>query len=342
MERTEILKKCRAYNNSNDLLYYLIGKKEYDIYAAIYAPCNYLFSNNEDQFFGTGIYMSENNFGNELLKEFTARRTICGIPMIKTPVKHNVNNELGTLDNNEIRELPVLHRLHSEPRFHTPFYPGYYCFECDDVIDIIDPKIAFMDLYRRDESFCSFMTGLADYFDVRPEQLGVFGSVAMGCDSAGDYDIIFYGNKKELKRIRDLITEMNSIHGVPRVGGRPIPFRFIFDGIFVDAFYVYEDSELGSLHTAQTIKTNVPFRCSVIDDSSGLQVVPFLGVDSKDFSSLIVMESYFHSVFKTGNIIEGCGDLLEWEHNGVKENVMLCKDPYRQIKDWSQYFLQYQ
>ncbi len=129
-------------------------------------------------------------------------------------------NELGTLNNNEIRELPFLHRLHSEPRFQTPFYPGYYCFECDDVIDIVDPKIAFMDLYRRDESFCSFMTGLADYFDVRPEQLGVFGSVAMGCDSAGDYDIIFYGNKKELKRIRDLITEMNSIHGVPRVGGR--------------------------------------------------------------------------------------------------------------------------
>ncbi len=341
MEKSEILKRCRAYNHSNDNLYYLIHQKEFDTYAVISAPCNYLFSNDQDQFFGTGVYMSNNNFSSRMRTEFTSQKELLGIPLTKTTTG-TIGGESYTLDNYEIRELPYLHRPDTAPRFSSPFYPAYTCFECEDVIDIVEPKAALRELCRRDEGFRSFLTELAETFGTEPDKLGLSGSLSLGADSPGDYDIVFYGNVDKLRRINDLIKEINRLQGIPKVGGLPLPFRFIFKECIIDAIFVYEDSDLLTLHTARTIKTNVPFKCRVTDDTRALQFEPFFGVDNEAFSSLIIAESFFHAVIQKGNTIEGIGDILEWEHNGAKENVMLCKDPYRQIKDWTRYFFQYQ
>ena len=341
MEKNDILKKCRAYNRSNDILYYLIRKKQADTYAVVLAPCNYLYQNDKDQFFGTCIYMSENNLSNAMRCDFTDRRELFGIPMVKIAEKTE-NGKKVFLDSWQIRALPFRCRMDSAPRFSSPFYPSYTCFECEDVVDIIEPRAARMNLFLRDGEFRTFLTRLTERLEIMPEQVGITGSAALGVDSPNDYDIIFYGDREELRRINSILLEINRSNGIPNVFGMPLPFRFIFENRVIDTLFVDEDPELNNLYTARQIRTEVPFSCRVTDDTAALQVEPFLRVDSKEFSSLIIMETFFHGVIRKGNVIEGTGDLLSWEHDGKEEYVMMCREPFRQLKDYTRYFFQFE
>lgn len=340
MGKNDILEKCRAYNHSNDILYYLIRKKQADAYAVVMAPCNYLYQNDEDQFFGTCIYVSENILSDAMRRDFTQKRELFGIPMVKISEKTE-NGKNASLDSWQIRALPLRCRMDSVPRFSSPFFPSYTCFECEDVLDIIEPREARADLFRKCGEFRSFLTRLNELFEIKPEQVGITGSAALGVDSPNDYDVIFYGSKDELRRIGRIIFEINRRNGTPKVFGMPLPFRFIFENRVVDTLFVDENPELNNLHTARMIRAEVPFKCCVTDDAAALQVETFLRVDSKEFSALIIMETFFHGVIRKGNVIEGVGDLLLWEHDGKEEYVMMCREPFRQLKDYTRYFFQF-
>ena len=105
MSEQEILKKCRNYNDSNDILYYLIHNKQHDTYAIVYAPCNYLFKNEENQFFGICIYVSDNNISPAMSKSFVYHKEMFGIPMTKTTKKLDGDHE-AILDSRQIQNLP--------------------------------------------------------------------------------------------------------------------------------------------------------------------------------------------------------------------------------------------
>ncbi|MDO5444922.1 MAG: hypothetical protein Q4F31_04805 [Eubacteriales bacterium] len=339
MSDLDILKKCRALNDSNDILYYLIHSRKYDTSAVICAPCNYLFQNNEDQFFGTCLYVSENNIREEMRSDFPFRKTQCGIPMIKTTIrKDGVRNV--SLDNRQIRELPYRYRPDSIPRFHSSFLQSYTCFECADVIEIIDPRAAMIRLCCEDADFRSYVAALGKRFEVSPEQMGLAGSAALGAEKSSDYDIVFYGNAEELRRIHNTVININQKQGVPQAYGLPLPFRFLFREQLVDAFYVCEDFNRNNLHSAEMICENVSFRCRVTDDTYALQMEPFFKVENSDFSYVLLAETFFHATIRKGNVIEGCGDILCWEHDGKKESVMLCREPFRQLKDYTRYYYQ--
>lgn len=340
MKETEILEKCRACSGSHDILYYLIRRKS-GTYAVICAPCNYLYRNDKDQFFGVCAYASEDNFTESARRELPFVKKLFGIPMVKTTVRRE-GGEVIILDNRQIRELPFRSRIDSEPRFSSPFIPAYTCFECGDVTAIIEPRAAFAELCRRDADFRSFADRLAERFEITTEQIGISGSLALGAAKADDYDIVFYGDRAELKRINGVIADINSVGGVPKVSGMPLPFRFIMEEHIVDALFVDEDPALDSLHTARQIRSDVPFRCRVTDDEFAMQVEPFLSVDGEEYSSLLIADTYFHSVIRKGDVIEGIGDILRWEHDGRTEFVMLCREPLRQIKDFTRYFYRYE
>lgn len=341
MEKAEILKKCREYNNSNDILYYLIRQKRSDAYAVIHVPCNYLYRNDENQFFGTCIYVSENNVSEAMRPDFPTRKRLCGIPMVKI-CERTDSQGVHSLTNPEIRQLPFRHRIDSDPRFSSAFISAYTCFECEDVVGITEPKAALADLCRRNSDARSFTSALADRFGISPEQIGITGSAALGAERRGDYDVIFYGSPDELRRISGIIADINRKQGTPKIGGMPLPFRMIFQGNIVDVLYVYDSLTLDGIHSARQIRTDVAFRCRVTDDTLVLQSQPFLKVDSEDFSSLFLAESFFHSVLKKGDVIEGRGELLRWEHDGKSEDIMFCKTPLVQLKNWPQYFYRYE
>lgn len=341
MDKREILKKCREYDSSNDYLYYLIHKKQSDTYAVIGAPCNYLFRNDKDQFFGTCIYVSENNLPAGMAAEFPCKKKLFGIPMVKITDKM-IHGNVSFLTNPEIRELPFRFRMDSVPGFRSPFIPSYTCFACEDVAEIITPRAALTDLCRKNEDFRSFIERITELFDIKNEQIGIAGSVALGADVSADYDIVFYGDPEELWRIHRIAEEMNRRQGTPKSGNMPIPFRVIIEGRIVDILYVYDRPLLAGVHTARLLKTEVPFRCRVTDDTAALQVEPYLKVDGENFSSLLLEESLLHAVFRTGDMIEGKGDLIRWEHNGKTETMMLCRYPLAQILDYPRYFYRYE
>ena len=112
MNKSEILEKCRKFNSSNDYLYYLIHNREHDTYAVVYSACNYLYANDENQFFGTCIYVSENNIPEEMADAFPCRKTLFNIPMVKIATKEE-NGKQMSLDNRHIRALPLKHRVDS-------------------------------------------------------------------------------------------------------------------------------------------------------------------------------------------------------------------------------------
>lgn len=337
MEKSEMLKKCREYNNSNDYLYYLIYRKQYDVYAVINAPCNYLYRNDEDQFFGTCIYTSENNISDEMADSVPEGKNLFGIPMVKIASRKE-NGKVSALDNRQTKELPLRYRLDSVPRFSSPFIPAYSCFECEDVIDIIEPRKALANLCRRNADYASFVSALTERFKIAPEQLGMAGSAALCADSIDDYDIVFYGDAAELKRINGIQAEINRVQGVPKLNGFPLPFRMIFGGHAVDTLFVYEPPVLGEIQFARQIRSDVPFRCCVTDDPAGMQVGPYLKVSGEDYSAAVLADSFFHAVIQKGDIIEGRGDLLQWEHNGGTENIIYCRYPFDQLIDFTRYF----
>lgn len=341
MEKTDILKKCREYNNSNDILYYLIRQKQSDTYAVILAPCNYLYQNDEDQFFGTCIYVSENNVSDVMRPEFPNVKRLSGFPMVKI-CERTDSQGVHSLTSPEVRALPFRYRIDAEPRFRSPFIPAYTCFECEDVINITDPKTALMNLCRRDSDSRSFISALADRFGISPEQIGISGSTSLGAETFSDYDIVFYGDPDKLHRINGIVADINRRQGTPKVGGLPLPFRMIFQGNIVDVLYVYDSRPLDGIISARKIRTDAAFRCRVTDDTLSLQAQPFLTVDGEDFSSLLIADTFLHAVLKRGDIIEGRGDLLRWEHNGKAENIMFCKDPPTQLKNYLRYFYRYE
>lgn len=341
MEKAEILKKCREYNNADDYLYYLIRQKQADTYAVILALCNYLYRNNEDQFFGTCIYVSENNISDVMRAEFPNRKRMLGIPMVKI-CERTDRQGVHSLTSTEVKALPFRYRIDAAPRFCSPFIPAYTCFDCEDVIGIIDPKTALTDRYRRERDFRSFISALTDRFGLRQEQLGITGSAALGAETCADYDIVYYGDHDELHRINGIIADINRKQGTPKAGGVPLPFRTVFQNRVVDVMYVGDSQPLDGIHSARRIKTDTAFSCRVTDDTFSLQSQPFLTVDGEDFSSLLLSDSFLHAVLKKGDVVEGRGDLLRWDHNGKTEDIMFCGDPPAQLKNYLRYFYRYE
>lgn len=341
MDKNGILEKCREYNASNDYLYYRLYREETDTSAIVCAPCNYLYTNAEDQFFGVCIYMSENNLGRGMRPAFPTVKELFGTRMVKVAERTD-SQGTRSLDNREIRELPFRHRLDSEPRFPSPFIPAYTCFECADVTDILDPRTALADRCRRNGEFRSLIGALAERFGVETERIGLTGSAALGSGKPGDYDIVFYGDTAELWRINGIMADINRRQGTPKVGGLPLPFRMVFEGRIVDTLMVYDTPASAGVHAARLARADVPFRCRVTDDAAALQVEPYLQVDGGDYSSLILAETFFHAVLRKGDVIEGRGDIIVWEHGGKEERTMLCREPFRQLQDFTRYFRRYE
>ena len=341
MEKKDILEKCREYNGSNDYLYYRICREQTDTSAIICAPCNYLYRNDENQFFGTCIYMSENNLSDGMRHAFPTVKELFGTRMAKVA---ELTDGQGTrsLDNREIRELPFLHRIDSEPRFQSPFIPAYTCFECADVTEILDPRTALADRCRRNGEFHSLIDAFAERFGVGTDRIGLVGSAALGTETPNDYDIVFYGDAAELWRINGVMAEINRKQGTPKVGGLPLPFRILFEGRIIDTLKVYDSPASAGVHAARLALPDVPFRCRVTDDTASLQVEPYLQVDGGDYSSLILAETFFQSVLRKGDVIEGRGDIIVWEHGGKEERTMLCREPFRQLQDFTRYFRRYE
>lgn len=332
-----MMKICRDLNDSNDMLYYLIYKEACDTYAVIGAPCNYLYQNDAAQFFGTCLYVSENNISDIMQNEFTIHKDVFGIPMIST-AKKTVGDKIISLNSRQIRELPLNHKIDTDPGFLPAFYSAYTCFDCKDVIKIIEPRSSMKALYEEKEEFRRFVDGITELFGIRMNQLGIAGSAALHTDHPKDYDIVFYGNADELRRINNIVMDINKIQGVPTAMGMPLPFSFLYKGHIVDTFYVYDDSRIKNLYSAEIRKKNIQFACKVTDDRYALQVEPFFGVNADGFSYLIIAETFFHAVIRSGDTIEGYGDILEWNNNGKTVNVMLCREPFEQIKEFTRYF----
>lgn len=337
MGKNEIIKKCREYDSSNDFLYYLIYKKQHNVYAVIASPCNYLYCNNTDQFFGTCIYSSENNISESMRPLFPFKKELFGIPMVKTVLKVDNGNTIS-LDNRQVRELPFIYKIDASPRFQSPFISGYTCFECEDVIDIIDPRSALQRLCSKKEDLCSFIAELADCFSITSSQIGIAGSAALGADSVSDYDIVFYADTEKLIGINNTMLELNKTQTAPYLKGSYLPFRFEFMNSIVDTLFVYEDLKLNSIHESRLVYENVFFRCRATGTAFPLQAPPFIGVDCSEFSYILILDTFFHALIREGDIIEGTGDIIQWEHDGKKENIMLCKEPFRQLKDFTRFF----
>lgn len=337
MEKNAILKKCKTCNDSNDILYYIVEKKEFDVYAVVCAPCNYLFQNDAEQFFGSCIYMSEKNLNEDMRSRFPCRRDIRGITMRKVCEKTE-GGKKQFLDNSQIRELPFLHRIDAEPRFESVFIPSYTCYDCADVIDIIDPRTVQLDLYGQNDDFRSFIDELKVLFDVKPEQMGLTGSASLSIPAPSDYDIVFYGDKNELRRIDNVIAELNRKRCAPKASGLSLPFRFMLGERVVDTLLVDTAPDLPRLHAAKLIRRGVPFSCRVTDDRAAFQVEPILIVDSMEFSYVIIIETFFHAAIRKGDMVEGVGDLVLWEHDGKEEYAMLLREPFSQLKNFTRYF----
>lgn len=195
-----------------------------------------------------------------------------------------------------------------------------------------------MKLCSENIRFRYYTEDLLEQFDLKPEQTGLAGSAATGAANPGDYDIVFYGNNDELKRINRIIKKRHAEQkNTKDCSTATLPFQFVHKGTMIDAFFVYDRLVSHNLNTACIICENVSFQCVVTDDSMAMQAEPVLGVDADRFSYLIIVDAMFRAVFKKGDIIEGIGDLACWVHNGTKEKLMICKYPLQQIKDYQSF-----
>lgn len=328
----------KSYQGLEDTLYYKIFDRTTGIEAYVFSEYNCLFENEDNKIIGKCFYLHipmEKNQYSELFKT----KTLLGKDYYNLGYKKSGECFIVNSDT-DIKEFIIQNHIILEKSVdNNIFAENYSCFDDGLVVGVSEPRKALIQCYLKNKKFQKVIDEIIDNFGVKIENLGLTGSLALGSQEAADYDIVFYGEIKELNRIKKRIDIYRAKYGNVEEYGLTWPCRYHDDnGNLICCFFVCSDNVYEPLKSAEIVSDEYRFDVIINDDSYSILKAPILKTNDKQVDSLIILNSAFKGIFQRGDNIQGKGKIIKYRVDGAIHYSILLLNPYEEIYDYNKFF----
>lgn len=325
------------YQGIEDTLYYYIVDKNTGVEAYVFSEYNTFFANKEKKVVGKCFYLHVPSLDNRICQNFKTK-IICGKNFLNLGYKRNGNDFIVNPDT-DIKNFTSQYLPCSQLSFDNIFARNYSCFNEDIVVGVSEPKVALKQLYAKNTKIHSIIDEIINSFEVDVNDLGITGSTALSGDISSDYDIIFYSNINKLNEIKCKIDYFRHKRGIVNEYKMNWPCRYYdSNSNLICCFFVCTDYNYQPLKSAKIVENTYLFDITIKDASLSTLKAPVLEVHDGCITSLIIFNSGFKGVLKSGDRIKGYGKIIKYHDNGREHYSILSLNPYREIQNYNSFF----
>lgn len=328
---------CELYKGKDDILYYNIVDKNAGIEAYVFSEYNAFFDNDQEQIVGKCYYVHiptlESSFYSNFKNKIISGEKFLNMGYKKIDKHFIINSDIS------IKAFATQNHISEEIAFDNIFASNYSCFNKETIVGVSVPRLALKKLYKKNDKVKKVINGIVRDFDICIDELGITGSLALGCSSSSDYDIVFYSNIEKLNQIKSKIDLYISRNGAVEEYGLKWPCRYYDnDSNLICCFFNCTDYSYSSLKNAKIVDSKYQFDFTIKDDQYSILKTPILKVDDDVISSIIIFNSAFKGTIKNGNRVRGVGKVIKYNSDGKDVYSILCLNPYDEIYNYKSFF----
>lgn len=317
------------HNNSDDILYYYIFDDITKSSAFVFAEYNSFFSNDKNTIVGKCMYINAPTMG--INDKYYKNKNILGKDYMNIGYRKRGNEYIINSDK-FILSLVEKNNLFRFANSNSIFSTNYSVFDIKSVKGVSEPRKSLKMLYKKEGKFEKIIDNIMRIFKVDIDDLGLTGSLSLGSSNASDYDIVFYGNISKLNLIKERIDFYKNKNGHVIEYGVNWPCRFYDDDCnLICCFFNCTDNIYEPIKNAVIVKENYSFEAKIIDDTFSILKAPILRIDEFNYDNIILFNSGFKGILKTGDIINGVGKIIRYNKNGKCKYSILCTNPYDEL-----------
>lgn len=323
-------------------IYYLAEDPQTGTLFFIFSEFDHIFRNRRGYITGKSYYVSNNEFTKHLAR-LHKRKLLGEVELINMGyTKQNDSCYLLNSDSNIKDSI--------ETRFPHIFEPAYHPLSCtlstiseQYIIGYFEPRNSLKRLRINNSSYNTIFETIMKNLNLNEDQLGITGSLGLGCMDANDIDIVFYGNTNQLLKIREYINECKQRYGVITEYGLNWPMRFFMDarkssGLFCSFFNNISTNYLPKIYQQGDLKNKTYFEATIIGDAYSCMKSPVLFTNNED-ESIWIFDTVAKGVIKKGDIIKGYGSKIKIPSNSSKiKSTIIIIDPFKHIDDFEGYY----
>lgn len=332
-----IYKEC--YQGVEDTLYYKIIDKNTGIEAYVFSEYNSFFANKEHKVVGKCFYLHIPDLDKRYYRVFK-KKNISEKEFLNLGYQKGDGDEHFIVNSDvNIKNFISQNHIFSEQSLDNIFSYNYSCFDEELVVGVSEPRVVLKQLYSKNAKIKEIVDEIINAFQVRIEDLGLTGSLALGCDSLSDYDIVFYGNIEKLNEIKSKIDFFRMKNGNVKEYDLNWPCRY-YDNYsnLICCFFVCTDYDYQFLKNAEIVADKYQFDITIKKDTFSILKAPILEIYDKNIDSIIIFNSGFKGVLRKGDRIKGYGKVIRYSINGKEKYAILCLNPYEEIYNYKTFF----
>ncbi|MBR2886284.1 MAG: hypothetical protein IKB93_16080, partial [Clostridia bacterium] len=313
-----------------------IAEKNTGAEAYVFSEYNSFFANEQSLVVGKCFYLHSHMLNEKQIGHFKTK-IILNKKFLNLGYK-KINNYFEINSDMNIKKFVSDNQLFSEKNSNNIFCDNYSAFDENCVVAVSEPRAAMQKLYEKNADLKKVVDKIVKDFSMNIEDLGLTGSLALGCNSSFDYDIIFYGSIEKLNQIKRKIDYYQLKNGKVKEYGLNWPCRYYDDNSnLICCFFNCIDYSYQPLRCAEIMDNKYQFSTTVKEDVFSILKAPVLEIDG-NIGSLVIFNSAFKGVLKKGDKINGVGKIIKYNIYGKEKYSILCLNPYDEIYDYGVFF----
>ena len=320
----------------DDTLYYYMADKNTGAEAYVFSEYNSLFTNDQSLVIGKCFYLHSPILNEQQTGHFKTKiisnKKFLNLGYKKIDNCFEVNTDIN------IKKFVSDNHLFLEKNSNDMFSYNYSVFDENCVVAVSEPRVAMKKMYEVNANFKKVVDEIIENFHIHIEDLGLTGSLALGCNSSSDYDIIFYGSIEKLNQIKRKIDYYRFKNGEVKEYGLNWPCRYYDNNAnLICCFLNCIDYSYQPLKGAEILDNKYQFSTTIKEDVFSILKAPVLEIDD-NIGSLIIFNSGFKGVLKKGDKINGVGKIIKYNICGKEKYSILSLNPYDEIFDYGVFF----
>lgn len=329
----------RQRPTEEDTLYYLLTDPSSGDLLYVFSDYSHLFSHISQGITGKCIYLHRHD-GNTLPDKFKTKK-IHGLDFLNTAWKYDSSSqEYQIYPDRAIKAFTQEYSRLLLPN-EEPLLQNYSIFDCTYATTRFQPRQVLPLIMERCPKVGAAVSRISQSFGVPLSQLGITGSLALGAESTGDIDVVFYGSISALQDVRVQISDYHRHFGPVEENGWIWPCRF-YDGagnLICCFFNIQNDTYADCLKAGhgKVSQEKVHYTIRVADDTYSIAKTPFLCLDDGVYDALILFDRAFKGIFRKGDILSGCANVVTCLVNGILHQFLLSLSPTEEIDHWQSF-----
>lgn len=320
-----------------DTLYYLLKDPASGDLLYVFSDYSHLFGHIPRGITGKCIYLHRHD-GDLLPGGFKIKR-INGLDFLNTAWKYDpLSREYQIYPDKAIKALTQGYLRLLLPNAE-PLLKNYSVYDRTYAIACFPPRQVLPLVMEHHPRISAAISNISQSFGIPLSRLGITGSLALGAESAGDIDIVFYGGIGALQDVRAQISDYQKCFGPVEENGWIWPCRF-YDGngnLFCCFFNIQGDTYADCLKHGEISREKVRYTARVSDDTYSIAKTPFLRLDDGRYDALLLFDRAFKGIFKKGDTLSGSANVITCTVNGVLHRFLLSLSPLEEIDHWSSF-----